>query len=318
MGAGMKEDKQKHLENNDILSADSAPLESKNRYKPFEFIVYVFKNTSKWILRVIQGAIIGAGAILPGISGGVLCVVFGIYQPMMALLAHPFKTFKLYARLLLPVLIGWAIGFMGLAGAVSWLLLKFDNMAVCLFIGLIAGMVPSLYRDAGKHGRPKSAWVALIVTTILIFALLIMMQSKTYFSIQPNIWWYFVCGILWGISLVAPGMSSSSILMYMGLYEPMSAGIYKGDFSVIVPMIIGIVLIIFISARAINYLFKKHYSVAFNIILGFVIASTLAIIPWPWNYKLMDNMFNLLCFAIGFVIAWLMDKLAQRMHYKEE
>ena len=59
---------------------------------------------AKWLLRLLQGAIIGAGAVLPGISGGVLCVVFGIYQPMMELLAHPFRMFKKYYQMFIPIL----------------------------------------------------------------------------------------------------------------------------------------------------------------------------------------------------------------------
>ena len=63
------------------------------------------------ILRIVQGIIIGAGAILPGISGGVLAVVFGIYRPAMELLTHPRRALQRYWRMLLAVGIGWAIGF---------------------------------------------------------------------------------------------------------------------------------------------------------------------------------------------------------------
>ena len=71
---------------------------------------YDHMGVGLWLLRVIHGALIGAGAILPGISGGVLCVLFGIYRPMMALLAHPIKTFRIYYKLFIPVLLGWAVG----------------------------------------------------------------------------------------------------------------------------------------------------------------------------------------------------------------
>ena len=60
----------------------------------------------QWLLRVLHGALVGVGAIMPGVSGGVLCVLFGIYQPMMALFSHPFKALKKYYKLFIPVLIG--------------------------------------------------------------------------------------------------------------------------------------------------------------------------------------------------------------------
>ncbi|MEZ4357762.1 MAG: DUF368 domain-containing protein [Eubacteriales bacterium] len=253
---------------------------------------------ARWFLQVIQGALIGVSAILPGISGGVLCVVFGVYQPMMELLAHPIKTFKTHAKLLLPILIGWILGFLALARLVEWMFNASYNIATWLFIGLIAGMIPSMFKEAGKEGRPKSAWGTLIISTILIYLLLIFIQHGSPVNLQPNIWWFFVCGLLWGISLVIPGLSSSSLLIYLGLYQPMTAGIADLSLTVILPMIIGILFIIFLLARAINSLFKNHYAIAFHIILGFVIASTLAIMPVEY-VSLVNTILCIVCFVGG-------------------
>ena len=61
------------------------------------------------LIRLFQGAIVGAGGIIPGISGGVFCAIFGLYQPLMEVLAHPIKNIKKHWKLLLPVIIGVAI-----------------------------------------------------------------------------------------------------------------------------------------------------------------------------------------------------------------
>jgi len=275
------------------------------------------KTVFSWLVRVLQGAIIGVGAILPGISGGVLCVIFGIYQPMMALLAHPFKTFKTHAKLLLPVLIGGALGFVGLAGVVDWMFKSSYNVATWLFIGLIAGMVPSLFQEAGKEGRKTGAWVSLAVSTTVVLAILLFVKNAVQISIQPNIWWYFVCGLLWGVSLVAPGLSSSSILIYLGLYQPMTAGIKVLAPDVVIPLIVGVFLTILLLAHAVDHLFKKYYAVAFHMILGFVIASTVAIIPLVYKGT-TEIILCAVCFAVGFVVAWLMDKLGKRIKPQEE
>lgn len=88
------------------------------------------------ILRVIQGLLIGGGAILPGVSGGVLCVVFGIYQPMMAILAHPKQNLPKYWRMFLPVGIGWVLGFVVFAWLIMALFERSETMTIILFIGL--------------------------------------------------------------------------------------------------------------------------------------------------------------------------------------
>ena len=107
----------------------------------------------QFIFRVLQGALIGLGAVLPGISGGVLSVIFGIYKPIMELLSNPFKNFKTHVPKLIPVIIGGVIGFLGVANILSFFLEKYPDPSVCVFIGLITGMLPSLFREAGTQQR---------------------------------------------------------------------------------------------------------------------------------------------------------------------
>ena len=106
--------------------------------------------------RILQGALIGLGAVLPGISGGVLSVIFGIYKPIMELLSNPFMNFKTHVPPLIPVFIGGVIGFLGIANLLAFFLNKYPDPSVCLFVGLITGMLPSLFREAGEKASPKA------------------------------------------------------------------------------------------------------------------------------------------------------------------
>ena len=113
----------------------------------------------KFVLHLLQGAMIGIGAVLPGISGGVLSVVFGIYEPIMAFLSNPREALSQYGRLLLPVLLGAAGGFLLSARAIGFFLTRYEVLSVCLFVGLIVGMLPSMFREAGEKGR--SRWICM-------------------------------------------------------------------------------------------------------------------------------------------------------------
>jgi putative membrane protein len=294
----------------------------------------------QWLYRVLQGALIGGGAILPGISGGVLCVVFGIYPPMMALLAHPVRTFRKYFSLLLPVLIGWILGFLLFARLLGFLFnnAAFANPATWLFVGLIIGTMPQLYREAGSQGRTHKSWISLVASAAIVLALLVYMQYGTRIHIAADfreissIWWYLFCGGLWGVSLVVPGLSSSALLLFLGLYQSMTAGISAFSLIVIIPMVVGILLVVFLSARAINYMFDRHYSAAFHAVLGFVIASTIAIIlPASGNTGAGGEAMGIVytgdvgtiliwaaCFIAGFLAAWLMDRLGKKLQAQKE
>lgn len=265
----------------------------------------------KFIVRVIQGAIIGAGAILPGISGGVLCVVFGIYRQMMAVLAHPFKNLKLYWKMFIPIGLGWAVGFVGLAGAIASLLAMNAAIIISLFVGLIFGTFPGLFREGAKFGRHKGMWIALGISTIALLAFFYSLKFSASASVTPSFAWYIFCGALWGISLIVPGMSSSSLLMLLGLYQPMSAGIASFDINILFPFSIGLIGTVLLLARIVNHLFNKHYGIAFYCVIGFVIASTIPIIPLSftgWGEALLC----ILAAAAGFAGSLFMDRWGEK------
>ena len=115
----------------------------------------------KSLLYAVKGAIVGVGAILPGISGGVLCVAFGIYKPIMDLLTHPAKALRQHYRMLIPFLLGWAAGFVFLANGVKFMFGYAQAISLMLFFGLICGTMPGLFQASEKAaptkiGRPLS------------------------------------------------------------------------------------------------------------------------------------------------------------------
>lgn len=260
------------------------------------------------LLRILQGALIGLGAVLPGISGGVLCVVFGIYKPLMELLADPFRKFKTHVPKLLPVIIGGAVGFLGIANLLAFLLDRYPNPSVCVFVGLITGMLPSLFREAGEQGRSKASYISLGIAMVFVFALLLGLKAASV-QITPNFFWYLFCGFCLALSVIAPGMSFSTLLMPLGLYTPFVEGIGHLDFSVLLPGGIGALATILLFAKAVDTLFKRHYSVAFHAIVGVVIAATIMIIPFgSFTASVSSCIINIVCIVAGIVAALALDK----------
>lgn len=267
---------------------------------------------SNFILKVLQGTLIGLGAVLPGISGGVLCVIFGVYKTIMEFLADPFRKLKTHFPKLLPIGIGGVIGFLGVANLLSFFLEKYPEPSVCLFIGLIGGMLPSLYREAGEQGRDKTSYVSLGIAMVVVFVLLISLQVLNV-EITPNFGWYLFCGFCLALSVIAPGMSFSTTLMPLGLYEPFVAGIGHLDFSVLIPGGIGALVTVILFAKAVDTLFQKHYSIAFHAIVGVVIAATVMIIPFQsFTVSFGSFMVNTICLVVGVVAAVLLDKFNQK------
>ena len=262
----------------------------------------------RFLLLLAQGTIMGAGAVLPGISGGVLCVIFGIYQPMMETLAHPKKGLKKYGNMMLPVALGFLGGFVLLAGAIARIASSEPAIVTSLFVGLIIGTFPQLFRDGAKRGRDRSCYIALAASTLLLLGFFMLLKYGTELHITPNAGWFFFCGALWGISTVAPGMTSSSVLMLLGLYYPMSEGIAALDMGVVRPFLLGIAITVIALARAVNALFNRYYGIAYHCIIGFVIASTIPIIPLSFR-SASELIWSAAAAAAGCAAAYLISKM---------
>ena len=269
-------------------------------------------NPIWFIFRVFQGALIGLGAVLPGISGGVLSVIFGIYKPIMELISNPFANFKTHVPKLFPVILGGAIGFLGVANILAFFLEKYPDPSVCLFIGLITGMLPSLFREAGEQGRSRGSFISMAACMCVIFGLLIGLQM-TSIKVTPNFIWYLFCGFCLALSLIAPGMSFSTLLMPLGLYTPFVDGIGHFDLNILIPGAIGGVATVICLSKAVNGLFRKYYSYAFHGIIGIVIAATIMIIPVSGFSRPETAVVNGFCILAGIVTALALDKFNSRI-----
>lgn len=275
-------------------------------------------SLSRLLVQLLQGALIGLGAVLPGISGGVLCVVFGIYKPVMRLLANPLRNFRKYVPMLMPVIIGVGVGFLGIAKVLSFFLDRYPSQSVCLFAGLIGGMLPSLFREAGEQGRSRKSFVSLAVAAVIIFALLTGLKLLNV-VIVPNFVWYVFCGFCLALSVIAPGMSFSTLLMPLGLYEPFVAAIGNLDFSALIPAGIGGLATVILFAKAVDTLFNRHYSVAFHAIVGVVIAATIMIVPFASIFSgVLPFIVHIVCIAVGIIAALMLDKFNQSVTGRDD
>lgn len=266
----------------------------------------------RWLRDLLCGVLIGAGAILPGVSGGVLAVVFDIYRPFMEVLTHPREAIPKYWRWFLPIGLGCAIGFLGFAKGIAAAIDVSSTVTTWLFIGLIVGTVPSLFREAGKEGRSIGSWVSMAVCAGAIFFSLFYVGKVICVTVEPNFWWYNFCGALWGMSLVIPGLTSSTVMMALGLYQPMLEGLARLDFLVLSACLPGMVLTILLLARLVSWFFRKHYSIAFHGIFGIVLASTLVIIPTSY-VGAWEIVLSAVCCIGGFLLAYFMARLDRRI-----
>ncbi len=266
-----------------------------------------------WIVRFLKGILVGIGFITPGLSGGVLAVVFGLYERLMRFLGNFTQQFMKNALFFLPVGIGGVLGVVGFSAVVDYAFTYYAALFTWLFIGFIAGTFPSLFKTSGKQGRKWWHWIVLVVTAIGIVFFMRWMAAVRSVQLAQNFVNWLLSGALIGLGVVVPGMSPSNFLIYLGLYQPMAFGIRSLDLGVIIPLALGGILCVLLLARIISWLFKKFYAFMYHFILGIVIGSTIAIIPEGvsgWTIALCALLF-LVGAAVSFGLAKLDEKYSR-------
>lgn len=233
----------------------------------------------EWVIRLLKGILVGIGFITPGLSGGVLAVVFGLYEPLMRFLADIRVKFLQNVRFFLPVGIGLGMGVIGFSSVVDYAFKNFAAQFTWLFIGFICGTFPSLLKTAGQKGRKSWHWVLLAGLAIGTFLFMRWIETVQNVTLTPSFGMWLLSGAFMGLGLIIPGLSPSNFLIYLGLYQPMASGIKQIDLGVIIPLVLGLVLIVLLLAKAISWMFKKAYTLMYHLILGIVVGSTAAIIP---------------------------------------
>ncbi len=231
------------------------------------------------ILWVLQGFLVGVGAILPGVSGGSLLYAFGIYNQILEVLSNPIKGVIKYWKMLIFVGIGGAIGFIGFAAIAEALLAWNESLVICAFIGLIIGTLPGLWRDAGEKGRGKTSIALLVVSFIAVCAMLFLFKNVWTVTVPQNLVGWILCGVIWGLGFVVPGLASSNLLMFFGIYEPLLGRIKELDLGAAIPFAVSVLAMFLLFSKVMKWVFDKYHSAMSHSIIGFVLASTVMILP---------------------------------------
>ena len=259
-----------------------------------------------WLIRFLKGIFIGSGFILPGVSGGALAAVFGLYERMIMFLANITRDFKANFFFFLPVGLGGVSGIFIFAVFLSFFFEMAEVQLTWFFIGCIVGTLPTLWRQAGSQGRKSVHLAVLVLCLFMALAFLDHISRSVGGAVPLNMYTWTMAGGLVGLSSIIPGLSSSNLLLFLQMYAPLTHGIASFDFSVIIPFALGGVLTVLLLARLMEMLFKRAYSVLFHGIIGFVLASTMLIVPLGFDYVSLGGLLCAGAAILGIMLgAWM-------------
>ena len=272
----------------------------------------------KNIILMLKGMIVGIANIIPGVSGGTLMIILGLYEDVIDAISHFFKNFKKNLTLLIPLGIGMVLSIALLSKVISLSLDKFPFATTFFFIGLILGGIPLLWKKVSASKGKAGNWIVFAITfsVVIIFTFLksgdgVVNLSNLDFSGYVSL---FVVGVIAASTMIIPGISGSFVLMMLGYYKPIVDCIKSltsfenigENLLIVIPFGLGVLIGIVLIAKLIEYLFNRYPVKTYYGVLGFVIASLVAIIKPVLSVGpgLVEVIVSILLVIIGFLIAY--------------
>ncbi|NGP46520.1 DUF368 domain-containing protein [Bacillaceae bacterium SIJ1] len=233
-----------------------------------------------------RGLIMGISDLIPGVSGGTLAVVLGIYDRLMDAISGIFShEWKRHLSFLLPLGVGIVTAIFSLSSVMDFLLRTYPQQTYFLFIGLIFGVLPFLWREVNAKQTFQLKHYGLLLigfTIVMVLGLFqpeegaaptsLALSSEEYMTL-------FLAGWLASTALVLPGISGSFILLLIGLYPTVILAVKTLYIPVIATIGIGLVIGILLTSRVMRYLLHHYHTATYSIIIGLVLGSGVVIFP---------------------------------------
>ena len=234
------------------------------------------------ILRLLQGALIGFGAILPGVSGGVLAVTMGLYESLVNALADFFSNWQKNLRLLLPVFIGGVLGVLSTSNLLKPFFLSHETEMILLFSGFVLGNIPWLFLEAKGEARFKKRYVlALILGFCLILFLAKLEAAFSVNAVVADLSWQkaLLAGAVLAVGIILPGVSASFLLLYMGTYSAVLLAIAELRLRTLFFLGLGFLTMAALLILLVDRLIRAHHAISYFAIIGFSLGSIAIVLP---------------------------------------
>ncbi len=264
------------------------------------------------LILFIKGIVLGVAFVIPGVSGGTLAVLLGIYEELIEAASNFYKNmvnFKKYFMYLLPIGLGIIFSVAVFAKLIKFGLEKSPIITILIFLGMIIGGIPALVRNVKGTKINLKDMTLMLVGLIIVISMLIFHKSNsnvvlTNMSITGYIT-LFLVGAIAAVTMVVPGISGSFTLMLIGYYEPILNLVnditsFKNlgpNLILIFIFMLGVFIGIIFISKIIEWCLKHYKRETYYAIIGFVLSSIISVI-----YEVSKFPFNLTHLIIGIVL----------------
>lgn len=233
----------------------------------------------------LNGVVSGIASILPGVSGGLILVLCGSYERLIEDIGHLRSKLVPEFWFLVAIGCGLLVGMGSCMVFLDWALDGYAAPMMAFFFGLILAQIPQVWKLTGyseNTRNPVIPWICLAVGLGIIIALLVVNGGGRAMDTEDhsigNMVLFALCGMIVAISNVMPGISGSSLLIALGMYEITIGSIVHLELYFVIPLLIGLLIGLFGFAKVMDYCLKRFHTETYMLILGLTIGSLFIIV----------------------------------------
>lgn len=261
----------------------------------------------KGLITFLRGAFVGGTMTVPGVSGGTMAIIIGVYEKLLYSINNIRRNPKESIKFLIGFSAGGIVGFLLLARLVTSLI---DNNTTgafmrFLFSGIVLGGIPLLVKKSGmKKITLGNVSFMLLGATVVIALSLLPEGSFLSDNFLMNIILRFIGGVIVAIALILPGISAIHMLYVLGLYSEVLELVYSFKFLELIPLAAGGIIGILLTAKGIEKLIEKYTLSIYMVIIGFVAGSLVSLLKGV----MVENVLAYFMFIPGFLIMHFVSK----------
>lgn len=232
-----------------------------------------------------KGVLIGSTMLVPGVSGGSMAMILGIYDQLIDAVSDFFKDSKRNFIFLLLFVAGAGVGMLLLAKPILSLLESHPKAMGFLFIGAVAGGIPAVYAQANVKGffgkNIMYIMVGMLVVAVMSLAETEQLANEVSKGGYTTVF-LILAGVVAAAALILPGISVSYLLLVMGLYHELMRAVSELDITFLLPIGVGVFTGIVLLTKGLKFVMSRYPQVSYLMILGFVLGSLIEVFPgWP-------------------------------------
>ncbi len=265
------------------------------------------------LVLFLKGLMIGIGKIIPGLSGSMIMMIFGLYEKTIDKILNFFDDVINNVKYLIVLSSGVLLSIIFVSKVIKVIINKYYFLIICFFVGLILGGIPSLLKELKGTTTKTNVGIFVFFFIIIISLSFVNITDQNITNVSNNFFLLFIVGVIEAATMIVPGISGTAVLMSLGLYHILldvfsnliNISLFISNIKSIIPFLLGLGTGGLIFIKVMQILLLKHKVKSYWVITSLALSSVLLMIvkTLKFNYYITEIIFGISLLVVGYILS---------------